>query len=723
MSICKRITMKWKIFFALFSICALWPQKTSVIACGFYTSEEEMRFMLLNPDLTDKKVWWNYFYSREYNYLYGETFVNDDEDELAREWKNKIGTNDELPVVRDCIFGALTDSALEKNSFHMALNKDKSAKEYFEFARRSQEVSILGTSWEEQDETDKRNRKRSEVTNTIHNIFQKESEPFFKRKYAFQLIRLSYYSADWKMLDEMYQSYFARGKHDVLYWWATHYKSMKFERLDQMDSANYLHALIFSKSSNKMRPSKEFFSRKNLDRVLALAQDDLEKADIYLISEIINPGRALEGIKRVYELNPKHKHLGLLITREINKLEHWLGTSRYSENQATIENYKSDLDYLREFTAFLSQADDYRANEPSLYHFGLGYVYLMDGNNEEAKKHIESIKPDDAGEQFQQAILRTLLIAQSKDISRSDVQDEIGKQFEYLLSNRFNKFESQKMLFSLSSYLRSLFAQKGLIELAGLFDNYAANKFCYTCHHNSFEYSMVGYWDRYATSGQVSRLISLYHKEEKNALETVLFKPYSNANYLYDLLSVKYLREGKVDDAMKTLQKVPNNFWLSFANANYTLDKDPFKNNEALFDVPTMDIYSKREIVEKLYTLEQEAIKIPSKRATNYLLLGNAWYNFTEHSWFMVSYGWSDGQMINAPDLVNVCERKAFAYYKQAMQYEKSEEMRARIAYMMAETASDRDKKTYAREFEQHSGTMFYQRRNCTITKELAQQN
>jgi hypothetical protein len=172
---------------------------------------------------------------------------------------------------------------------------------------------------------------------------------------------------------------------------------------------------------------------------------------------------------------------------------------------------------------------------------------------------------------------------------------------------------------------------------------------------------------------------------------------------------------------MRVLQKIPDSFWYSFKNANDNLDKDPFQNNESLFDVPTMDIYSKREIVEKLVTLEQEAIKDPSKRAKNYMLLGNAWYNFTQHSWFMISYGWSyDG--ITNPQLMPVVKKKALSYYKQALEYEKSDETRAKITYMIAETSNGTDRKRYAREYEQYENTAFYQRRNCLTLSELAAQ-
>lgn len=713
------ITMKWKIFFTLFSIAALLPHETSVLACGFYSDEEEMRFMLLNPDLSNKKVWWSYFYNRRYLYLYGDTVVNDDEYALSKEWKDKIDTNEKLFTVHDCIFGVLSDSALDKNSFYSALKKNVSAQKYFELARKSGEVSIAHTDWEP-DNSWAREAKRTKLIASTKELLQQETDVFFKRKYAFQLIKLAYYNSDWDVLDAMCKKYFtSSSSRDVLYWWATHYKSMAFEKRDKIDSANYLHAIVFSNSTNKMRASKEFFSRRNIENVLALAKDDKERADIYLLAEIINPGRSLEGIKKVYELAPDHKHFGLLISREINKLEDWLGTARFSENRATIANYESDLEYLSEFTTFLSQAEDYRKRESNLYYIMLGYAYLLGNNNNAAKEQLAQIKAADENVKFQKAVLTTVLLAQSKDIRRNDVQDEIGKQFEYLISSRAMKFESQKILYSLSSYLRSLSAQKNLISIAGLFDNYASNKFCLTCHYNSFEYSMISYWDKYASSSDVKQLIDLYNKSSKNTLEKVLFKPYSNPNYLYDLLAVLYLRENKIEDAAKTLAQVPQQFWLSFRNASDNLDRDPFGENETLFDAPTMNLYSRREVVEKMIALEQEAAASPAKRAANYLKLGNAWYNFTQHSWFMVSYGRSQGSDINR-NLDAVMLSRAHSYYKRALEYETSQEMKAKIAYMIAETATKGELKRYAKQYEQYANTEFYQSRNCTITKELS---
>jgi hypothetical protein len=50
---------------------------------------------------------------------------------------------------------------------------------------------------------------------------------------------------------------------------------------------------------------------------------------IYAFQEAINPGRGLEGIRQVYTLAPDHSHLLMLIGREVNKFEDWLGTTRY----------------------------------------------------------------------------------------------------------------------------------------------------------------------------------------------------------------------------------------------------------------------------------------------------------------------------------------------------------------------------------------------------------
>jgi hypothetical protein len=721
-----------KVFSILSSLLIVCPVRTAVQACSYMSEVEELRYMLFNPDLLHNKSWWTFFYNGKLNYLDGATFSAEDETILAAEWMKELkltgGTHDAL----SCLFGSLTDSALQQNSFYKEIQKRQDAKKYFALARSCEEIVSTPPPWDEDAQyKEARDSILSPMIQSVNGILKTGTNPFFKKKYAFQLARLAFYANDVSLFNTVYNRYFAgEARKNILDWWALHYKSMVLEREAKIDSANYLHALVFSHSSNKMFVSKQYFSRKNLEATISLAQNDAERADIYLLAAVINPGRSLEEIQRIYALAPDHRHLPLLISREINKLEDWLGTTKFANahiatdywgETPVMENWQRDYDYLQEVIGALEKMPALAIASPVYYNLSMTCLNLMKGNATAAAKYLDMVKTDDPEIKYQVNVLKTVLIVLEKDITDASVQDEIGTLYQSLIREREMKFESQKTLYSLSSFLRYSFANKGMVHLAGLFDNYAINKFCHTCDAVTFEYSLISYFDRYASASDLEKLIRVYDRSGKNHLEQVLLRPYSNPYYFLDLLSTKYLRQGDVKNAMLTAQKIPDTFWPSFFNASFYLDSDPFLNNKELFGTETMTTYNKREILEKLYQLEQEAAQDASKRRQNYFLLGNAWYNFTQHSWFMISYGWSD----SAPDnkVYAVAYGKALEYYKRSLSLESDDEGKAKLLYMVALLSDAQKTKTYAKEYERYHETAFYKKKNCLTLKDLADAN
>ncbi len=130
----------------------------------------------------------------------------------------------------------------------------------------------------------------------------------------------------------------------------------------------------------------------------------------------------------------------------------------------------------------------------------------------------------------------------------------------------------------------------------------------------------------------------------------------------------------------------------------------------------------KREIVEKLYAQDTAAAQDPGQRAHNYFMLGNAWFTFTTHGWFMLSYGARE----LAPD-VNVFAMgytNARRYFKMALAVEQDPEKQAKIIYMLAHLSeSTKEKIEYARQYKQYETTTFYGRRNCLTLHDLAGKN
>jgi hypothetical protein len=261
--ILKSIRKRLKLFSVLSSLLLLLPTRTATHACSFSPEAEELRYMLFNPDLLHNKSWWSFFYNAKLNYLDGETFSAEDENLLTQAWIKQLKTTVDEHDAWDCLFGSLPDSTLVQNSFFKAIQKQPAAKQYFNMARQCENLASFPSPWEEDDQKNHAQaEERREVMTSLSNMLQTEVDDFFRKKYAFQLVKLAYYANDTSVFNTTYNKYFQHAEKQVLDWWAVHYKSMMLERLEKMDSANYLHALVFSHSSNKMFASKQFFSKK-----------------------------------------------------------------------------------------------------------------------------------------------------------------------------------------------------------------------------------------------------------------------------------------------------------------------------------------------------------------------------------------------------------------------------------------------------------------------------
>jgi hypothetical protein len=134
-----------------------------------------------------------------------------------------------------------------------------------------------------------------------------------------------------------------------------------------------------------------------------------------------------------------------------------------------------------------------------------------------------------------------------------------------------------------------------------------------------------------------------------------------------------------------------------------------------------METYNKREIVEKMYQLEQAVAKDYPNRNKSYMQLANAWYNFTSKSWLMISYG--RGSATPDESVYKIAYSKALDYYKTALVLEKDRETRSKILYMIVALSKPRDRKNYARQYEDLKDTHFYSRINCLTMQDLASGN
>src|SRR5688572_20342857 len=127
----RNIRKRSRLYLILFSLVLLLPTGANVSACVFFPEKEELRYMLFNPDITGNKSWWTFFYNGKLNYLDGYTSSADDENKLTAEWMKAMQVSGDTSAAFSCLFGSLTDSALQQNVFYKEIQKRPAFKQYF----------------------------------------------------------------------------------------------------------------------------------------------------------------------------------------------------------------------------------------------------------------------------------------------------------------------------------------------------------------------------------------------------------------------------------------------------------------------------------------------------------------------------------------------------------------------------------------------------------------
>jgi len=700
-------------------------------ACWWGTEFEDIRYIILNPNLANNRAWWTYFYTTKYYYMDAGVKGNQDELLIAAEWKQKFKLKSDIPSIENYLFGSLTQKEADTNAFYREIKSDKKLWAYFSFAKECEASMMEIDPWMDYN-YDSVDVVRGSLLNKGLGLLKNEKDAFWKKKYAFQNLRLAFYEKRGDVFNFLYDAHFGFGNEKTpLDWWATHYKSMMLEHTDQ-DSANYMHALVFSHSSNKMLASRKWFGTKNFDGFKNLARNDGDRADLYVLKAIVTPGRALDDIKEVARFNKNHPLLPLLLIREMNKVENWIGTYTYSRNDyshdidnpgdAEKENVANDYYYLR---AFYKQVQAMQAPDDNadIFHLIAANLALMNQDAAGAKKYLALVTSQDKAVVFQKKVLQVMLVSITQNINERQAADELGTLLQYLLDNREDQFESQKIVFSVMKFLEYHLRQKGSNHLAGLMDYIAEDKFCNSCKMNSVEYDIIDYFHRKGSTADVEKVVALFDKKDKTKLEEFLLIPYPDANYFKDLLGTLYMRQGQTRKAHDVFATIPESFWPSFDNLRY-LDENPFvlKGTPEWSDWPVF--YTKLQITERLLKLEESAKTNPKDLIT----LGHTWFNFSSYgnSWFMLDYAQSYYFEDISKGINEAALKRSTSYYLQAYSQIKDPELRAEIVYGIASayySAYQPTEEGYGRwadEYEKkYNNTQFYERTSCYTTRML----
>ena len=397
--------------------------------------------------------------------------------------------------------------------------------------------------------------------------------------------------------------------------------------------------------------------------------------------DLQHPGRALDDLERIAAWDPGNRHLPLLLTREVSKLEDWLLTPSVTEYDAAIRHWneleegvtreevlRADLDYLRQVQGFIRRiAPQAAADQRPLLNLLDGHLSLVAGDLDACRNLLEGLTQHPKAAPLIKAQARldlilcgTLTSAKLTDATRNDLLALVE------LVNLEPELVTQRstLLGQLHLYLGMKLIERGEVA-EGVFLLARSERHFGTmvtwqgknARHVAFEK---------ATPADYDRMIALLDKPDKTPFERYLtatderpadwertediFKGNElTREKLLDYKGMWYLREDRLEEAAAAYRQIPDAFWGSYPYDLFA-DDDPFVVNiEDPHNYSHSDSirYTRRTIVERMIALKNEAARNPRKRALNHYLLGNAYYNMSWHGkyWGLSRIAWSMHEM------------------------------------------------------------------------------
>ncbi len=672
----------------------------NALACGpWYPYGEELRFSLIDPTTVDDGGMSPYYYTSEgFGWEYRPNSGNDPNVQL---WSAYCGGK--VPG-RD-IFWALnyadeydirsewTDNAFLK---HLQKNDDQEVLNYLEFAVSCSHLNSVDEGWEwyYEDLNLSRNRYILEALKKSATVKNQD----IKRRYRFLALRLAYYKKDQERTIAIYDKCFSHEKADVIDYWALYFVTLM---RDETPQRNCDLAQVFAKDPGKRFGCiTGFNSHTPIEDVLAVAKTNAEKANVYALYAVRERGISIESIKKIHALDANHPMLTFLLTREVNKLEDWVLTPRYTRFPPTVrdeqqwddqealiqERIKDDQAYGKQLLNWLGTAKLSNDAAPILraHLSGItgspsaGLTILGDPSGYSMKvqnmaNQVKLVLKVQANASSSLTASERYLLMSEKAENYNELLFAVAREYEYQ-----QKYAEAAALFShvnsdLNSWEGAAWkATKGRQSL-----------------QSDFYTDYFFYMDGEYTPEQVQAVIDFTKKNSANFTEYDFWlrtHVQADVSRLYDLLGTKYIRQHKMDAAISAFKNVKPGLWDSdkyyykqYLNANpFHAD---FYSAHAPTDYDTVS-YNKLEILEtyKAYLAKAENPSTKN-RAYYYFLLGNCELNMSQYgnSWMMRRYYWTENLSVNnfEDDDEYYRLKRAKSYYLKARELSSDSEIKS----------------------------------------------
>ncbi len=697
---------------AFVSLVLMLVSEQATTSCGWWPVPEEYRFSLFSPDLCNLKEVKPFIYTTDKIFAdYTDNMINDsvyekNVDEWAGFTSGSIKRRDIYDVmykIEPLAFFDSIDHIELSNTFVKYLKKNnKEAYEYVVYAKKCEQVINQPDPWSDGPSGIDRDAS-ARLLNEGEAKYSASKSDFLKLHIAFQLERLLYYlGPGYDAIDTKQQVYNKKIMASKIDSWiknSAYYYAMlpveptKYAGIRFPAEEGYILSKVFDRCIDKRFSCVMQFDRK-LASPLTQAKNDHERAVLYIMYELQNPGPSLKALQHIYALDPNNRYMTFLLLREVNKLEDWIVTPQLTglgsasseirrdipkgikeqmeEGKNGLLNVPHDLQYLDRVNDFVKQLlADGRQKDQGLLRLMVSYLYIIKGDTANAALTLkEAVKlPMNDEERKQVNTCRLMLTVLTNpglnaeteklimDISKKNkIFDAKGRYMEDVDVNMPNATDKTILYVGQKLIEKGYFAKgllllnrtKCLLDMLDIEDMW----------ENTYQYM-----HEHATPKDYKEILALIDKKGKTPFEQFLVSGRA-VMYMYDTVVISgpfnkykvldyegtwYMNHDSLEQALQAFEQIPDNFWHQ---QPYTLfeNDDPFKirlNDARNFEKKDNGHWNKKTIVRHMIELKQEADRNPAKYAADYRALGNAYFSMTYYGkyWIMNKTWWSGGEL------------------------------------------------------------------------------
>ncbi len=329
-----------KLLLCSVSLAGLCLACTAVImACTDEPDPYDYYTSFFHADVQGKKDY-GAFYFTDYSFTYGDTEPVSEAGINAQEWAGYLGTPVKAADVQRAMYAtdsasriqlqqhftqntALPDS-LASNSFLQALSvpKNNAALTYYLFALKAEPLANKTYDLWNPAPVD-----TSGLFGAAREALAKAGQAqddFTRLRYYYQAQRLRHYGHGYEQARTVYEQHIAHAPGSThVKGWSLSCKAGEDRRLGDTIQAAYEFSKVFA-----IYPERRLLAYRNyhylnapLNAVMQLAKTPEEKANLYAIEGFANSNIGMENLEQVYNYAPSSAMVGVLMIREVNKLE------------------------------------------------------------------------------------------------------------------------------------------------------------------------------------------------------------------------------------------------------------------------------------------------------------------------------------------------------------------------------------------------------------------